>query len=289
MSNKIYLKDVVYGGTIESIIYAHLNDFFFIPDGDYCPFYLEFLDSAASKLLGIEEILTLNTLNGPREMGALSLELWSQLLYRMSMLGKCLITNDIQTIRLEDNSIRITHKRPYYIDIHFEKLFVFSEYNLDGLSAPVEKLENTIRTYDWLDLREGLSSDVDYMKVDKGPIREVFLYPSERWDGFSNKRKDICIISELPEKEVNLFENSDTYFRLILENIINESGIRSQYRKVKLENKTREVKIISRPRYENRENIIFKNNNIKEILQECEDARNKFSGDNSRSWPSFRF
>ena len=289
MSNKIYLKNVVYGGTIESIIYAYLNDFFFIPDGSYSPFYLEFLDLVASRFLGIKEIVTLNTLSGSKEMGPLSLDLWSQLLFEMSITGKSLSISDIQSFRLEDNSIRVTHKRPYYVDIHFEKLFIFSEYNLDGLPVPIEKTEKVIRTYDWLDLRKGLSSEVDYMKVGKGPIREVFFYPSERWDGFSGKRKDICIISELSERDINLFENSDTYFRLVLENIINESDVRSQYRKIKLENKTRETKTISRSEYENKENVTFRNNDMKEILQECRDARNKFSGNNSRSWSFFGF
>lgn len=270
MSNKIYLKDVVYGGTIESIIYAHLNDFFFIPDGDLRPRHLEFIDPETSKLLGFDDTVFLNTEDGEVEMGCFALDVWSRLYFNMSMMGRLVPTTDIQSIRLDENNIRITHNRPYFAEIYFENLHIFSEQNLFGLPAPSRKEPKVYRAWDWANIKRGLSSEIDYYELSDGPFEKVFFYPTERWDGFSGKRKDICIVSTIEENKINDFEFSDTYFRLILERIINKSEISNPIKNFHIESRDRELEVISRDIYPNTDKITYIYDSLGDIARNYE-------------------
>lgn len=270
MSNKIYLKDVVYGGTIESIIYAHLNDFFFVPDGDLKPKHLEFIDPGISRFLGFEDILSLKTEDGEIEMGCFALDVWSRLYFNMSMMGRLVPTTDIQCIRLEEDHIRITHNRPYFVEIYFENLHIFSEQNLLGLPTPIHKEPKIYRSWDWANIKQGFSSEVDYYEIEDGPFERVFFYPSERWDGFTATRKDICIVSIIEEDKINDFEFSDTYFRLVLERIINKSNISSPIRDFSVESRERELEVISRDIYPDTDKITYIYDSLEDIVRNHE-------------------
>jgi hypothetical protein len=269
MTNQVFQKEIVYGGSFEALLFAYLNDFFFVPDRDLRPNHLEFIPPDISRKFGFKEIISLKTSDGEREMGCMTLDVWARLLFNLAVDGHALTSKDIYSIRLNESSLKVIHSRPYYVDIHFDKIHIFTEQNLTGLPFPVIEEEKIYRVWDWIEIRQGLFSDLEYFNDLSGHFEEVFLYPSERFDGFHKRRRDICAVSLIKEGEMKNFESSDSYSRLILERILNEvPGIRNPLREIRLECFTRDERLITRDFYSNTDKYIFHYETIEDIAHE---------------------
>ena len=97
------------------------------------------------------------------------------------------------------------------IKIKFNKLRIFDAENIEGLGTPKKEITN-FKVVDWVDVKSGMIHDYDFFETDSNFVKEIYFYPSKRFDG-AGSRKDLVSVSYLSKYQLANFENSDTYVK----------------------------------------------------------------------------
>ena len=141
----------------------------------------------------------------------------------LSISGQVPFGDKVKSIRIEDK-IKIITKKTNEFD--FNKVRIFDDIEVRGISKESEAKERPYVVYDWINVHSGATHGLHFLDDVAGSvIEEIIFYPSDRIDGNHNK-KDVVCISKMTEDELNDYRFSDTYIRFEVEKLMKEAGIR---------------------------------------------------------------
>ena len=272
MNKHVYeFDEIVIGNTLAALTYSYFNSAPILSLGDKKPFFFEFFgpDFDLDKLQLEAENYELNGLEKKKVVGHSKLKVWEHLSFVLSLSGLMPLSDKGSTIRIEDDNIlKVTTKKFRVMRIKFNKLRIFDDTDIDGLHIP-KKQNSVYKVIDWLDVKSGMKHEYDYFDTDNDFVKEVYFYPSTRFEG-SVDRKDAVSISFLKKYQLENFENSDTYVKFRVLKLMKSAGIRGarngrdfnnpgkyKYYAVKVDSRKREVYKLNRDRHDNKDNIFF--------------------------------
>ena len=157
--------------------------------------------------------------------------------------------------------------------------------NYDYEAVEIIKIKNTYsrhKVYDWINIRSIGDTNLEYIKLEDDYISEVYIYPSTR-KGAKQNDKDLLTISNLSDKQLEMFDFGETMARIRTKMILNDLGIKGprngknptyprsaekyKYAPIKLEHNLREI----------RKNKT--NNSEEEIVQQFLNEKKEFCED----------
>ena len=255
--------EVVVGNNLAAIFYSYLNYLPLIFKEKNPPhFYERFeVDFPLDKLLLTNPETTLNTPAGQIAMGTDKLQIYDRLLFVLSLAGKIPISDKIEKIRLEENTLKVTTQRAKSIKIKFNKLHVFGPELIQNLEKSAsEKRKHLVQDKFRIVLEE---HDYDLIKVGDDFVYEIFFYANEN----IKKRKEIVVTSFLDEAELLKFDYSLIPLKYKLRSIFEKSGIkkRAYEQEIILDYINREVYNCDANKYKKIENVTFDYRTEKEI------------------------
>ena len=270
---------IVIGSTLSALIYCYFNSVPLIYNNERKPMFFDFFDPDLSleKLHMEPQQFNLKGLESDKIVGHSKLQMWERLMFILSLSGQVPMSDKARSIRVEDgNILKITTKKFRMIKARFNKLIIFDNENIEGIGVPKAKV-NKFKVIDWVDVKSGMAHDYDFFETNSDFVKEIYFYPSKRFDGSIN-RKDLASVSYLGENQLKNFETSDTYAKFKILKIMKKAGIRGarngrdfnnpekyKYYAVKVEPRKREVFKLSSDLYEDTEDIIFDYRTAEEI------------------------
>ena len=239
---KLAYPNIVIGGCLPSVIYAHQNKYSLICDTYYKPFRFDRVES---------------------------LKLWSELLFEMSFRGQVLNTENIESVRLKEGNCKVVQARHQKLEIQFDSCFVFNGNRIVCDNEIIKHNKEIYKVYDWVNVRSCSPHETSFLSSEDNLAEEIYFYKSYRVDG-SRNHKDIVTVSTLTKDQLFEFEYSDTMVKFKLHSVLKEAGIlgsKSGYQKngnvrrnsIKLEPSNREVFLTSEHIYKDSESIKFLN------------------------------
>ena len=261
---------LIIGSDLSSLIYAYLNDSTLIFKEIVPPTAFEFLPLDFPLQLFNHEPTTkeLKTIDGTIQIGTPKIELWNRLTFVMSSAGKL-------PFGLKDISIRQTGDTTLTVKTKSR--------NYDYEAAEIIKIKNTHskhKVYDWISIRSIGETNLEYIKMEDDYIAEIYIYPSIR-KGAKQNDKDLLTISNLSDKQLEMFDFGETMTRIRAKMVLNDLGIKGprngknptyprspekyKYAPIKLEHNLREI----------RKNKT--NNSEEEIVQQFLNEKKEFS------------
>ena len=134
--------------------------------------------------------------------------------------------------------------------------------NYDYEADDIIKIKNTHskhKVYDWINIRSIGETDLEYIKTGDDFASEIYIYPSTR-KGAKQNDKDLLTISNLTDKQLELFDFGETMSRIRIKIILSDLGIKGprngknptyprspekyKYAPIKLEHNYREIRAI---------------------------------------------
>lgn len=240
------IDKLVIGTDLSALIYAYLHNYTFIFKEIIKPTTFEFLPSSfpLEVFHHNKKIIEMCTLDGKISFGTPKVELWNRLIFLMSCSGLLPFGLKETAIREDGDTVTIkTRSRNYYYEV-----------------GEVIKLKNTFhkyKVYDWIDVRSCGDNHLEYVATTDDFVSEVFFYPSTRV-GTKQNDKDILVVSNLSESQLNSFDYGETMTRIRTKVLLHELGIRGprngknpsypksrekyKYAPIKLEHSYREIR-----------------------------------------------
>ena len=263
---------LIIGSDLSSLIYAYLNDSTLIFKEIVPPTAFEFfpLDFPLQLFKHKPTIKELKTIDGITQIGTPKVELWNRLIFVMSSSGKLPFGLKEITIRqTSDTTLTVKTKSRNY----------------DYEAGEIIKIKNTHskhKVYDWINIRSIGETNLEYIKLEDDYVSEIYIYPSTR-KGAKQNDKDLITISNLSDKQLEMFDFGETMTRIRTKMILNDLGIKGprngknptyprsvekyKYAPIKLEHNLREI----------RKNKT--NNSEEEIVRQFLNEKKEFSED----------
>tara|TARA_A200000159_G_C7330797_1_gene342838 strand:+ start:1515 stop:2267 length:753 start_codon:yes stop_codon:yes gene_type:complete len=243
------LDKVVIGSTIESAYYALLNDCYFVPNLQHPPMFYRG-----------------------------NIETWPKLNFILGLLSKLISFDNIETIRLVDNQLRIISQNTTY-KYNFETCFIFDPTEIQLENDIMTTKPKTFLVFDDFELSTMGKHRFDIEPITGGSnfAREVHFYSSDRVDGASYIT-DCVVESELTQDQLNSFDYSDTMTRFVVERHLTSVGIygtfmeyyksgKPKYRKPKVKHVKRLVYPKDNNVYADTESVKIINLSLEEIVE----------------------
>jgi len=173
----------------------------------------------------------------------------------------------VASIKITDNKMKVTTKRSRTISLLFSKAIIFDEEGIAGIEVPRKQKKRKYEVLDWFNVRSGMCHKCEVIESDTDFVQRIHFYPSDRIDGNENK-KDLVSISTMTEDQLHDVEHSEVYVKFKTLHLMKEAGItgskngtddrgNAKYRPIKIESAKREVRNITRSRYDNTEYLTF--------------------------------
>ena len=141
------------GSGIEAAAYSYIRGTPLVLNEHLPPHRFDFFDPE----IKLEKVDLKNTKSeivtpsGSLYAGMSKLDVWQHTLFLLSLSGLCSLSEKTESIRVEENTLKVTTKGSRLIKFNFEKLTIFNEDNVYGLGPPAEKVEPRFRVIDWID------------------------------------------------------------------------------------------------------------------------------------------
>lgn len=190
------LGSVVIGSSLEAAYYAIINDCFFVPTRKFPPlFYRE------------------NT------------QTWPKLNTMIGLLSKLIAFENVETIRLVDNQLRISSQNVTY-KYKFEQCLIFDPTGIQLENEVIQSKPDTFLVLDDFELSNMGEHrfEIEPITGGEGFSREIHFYSSDRVDGAAYIT-DCVVESELTHEQINDFDYSDTMARFTVERYLTSVGI----------------------------------------------------------------
>lgn len=275
---------VVVGSSLPALLYAYCNNLTIIFTKQGIPNHFEFIDPDVdlSKFHIYNDVMTLDMLEGKqKQFGIPQLDLWKHLMCFLGLGGNVPMADKTVSLRLEgDNTLKAITDGSRFGRFEFNELIVFDE-NIEGLEGmPIKQAKDQYKVIDWMEIKSGKNQKIDYFETGEPLASEIFLYPTDKVDGFNPRNKDVAVVSYLNREQLNDFEYSDTYAKFKTLKIFKEAGFRGKsngfskenpnlmkHYAFKLETTKREVLKLHRPIYEDNGNIKFNYQSVEDLLK----------------------
>jgi len=269
LARHVYEYDkIVVGSSLRAMLYAYYNGLPMVFTKISQPTLIDYFEPEISLTgIGMEnEIERIVSTSGESSRGIQKLEAWKRLSLLLSLSGLMPLSDKAESIRVEENSLRIVLGMARMAVFEFNKLILFDDGNLTNI-YPKEEKNPKFRVLDWVDVRSGMSHPFDIIHTEDDFVEEIVFYKSLRVMG-TKRLKDLVSVSYIDKDNLDNFEYSDTYARFKTLELMKEAGIKGtrngrdtknpekyKYYAIKLENDRREVFPDYLPVWEHTENI----------------------------------
>lgn len=238
MNAEFSFDKLIFGGSLESLLYSFVTETPIIISSPVIPFELEAIEyDEEFKFLGYE-----NTRDIYKS------EMWDRLTFIMSMAGLIMMPNIIRNVRQEEKKLIFTTEGNTRTTVNFNKLISFDKEN-----------EETCHVYDWFNIKSGSKilrekiSDLDDF------VKDIYFYRSKR-AGSNKDRKDLVTYSKIKRSELYDYEKSESFCRLKTIQMMKDAGLRGKpngynkrgvalYYAIKLDHTHREIIKDYTPKY----------------------------------------
>lgn len=222
------IDEIVVGGSLSSLLFAFYTDRKVVFIEPQKPFMFDEIEATA--IPGINKKLA------PKIP---AVQVWEHLLFTMSLNGQIIGSDLNQSIRVQDDILKVTTQHSRLTRIRFKKLFVFEPEEITGLPAPTKIVRGKHHVYDWFNVYHGASHAKTIISTNDDFMNKIWFYTSAR--AIKNEHKDCVSLSILTDEEIKNFDYSETVTRIKIESILKELKI----------NKNPEVEHADREIYEN--------------------------------------
>jgi len=271
--------EVVVGSSLEALAYSFLNNIPFVCARFDSPYFFERFEPGVD--LSVfdfkNDIVNLKTNKSPLQMGASKLRLWEKLYFYLNLSGLCIKSTNVSSLRIQGDVLKITTSNARLIKVHYNKLNVFDDHNVQGLSIPTTRDEKYV-VYDWFQVKSGMKHEYDLIYDEGDFVHKLIFYPSERVAGEHNF-KDVIGVSCLDKKQIEEFEYSDVNARFKTLYMMKEAGIKGarngkdmkdrtkyKYYSVKVETSSREI-VHPQNLYEPSDYVVFNSTSLCDIIE----------------------
>jgi len=205
MKQEYYHDKIIIGGSLESLLYSFISETPIIIKEALLPFELEKIsDLSDFKFLGYE---------GARSV--YKSELWDRLTFLLSMNGMILVPNIVKNIRSERKAFSVTTIDNSRIKIRYNEKIDF-----DKMSSKI------LNVYDWFHVHSGAVHSHTLIEDKKSKFVNKLFFHSPKRVGLNRKCKDVVAFSKVKTTDIELYENSESYARLKVLNMMKDNGIR---------------------------------------------------------------
>ena len=254
------LDKIVIGQTVESAMYAFLNDSYFLPSSSATPIFYDKLDDA---------------IFGTKRKDYT----WSRLQLILSLSGKLLNYENLQNINVTENNIKLSSDFGNF-KYSFNRCYIFNPAGINIENNIVKHVESKYIVYDDFEISQ-LGGKHTYLPEKIGPdalASKIYFYISNRVDG-ANYITDCVVESNLAKNQLNDVNYSDSLIRFAILRYLASIGIHgnfmslykngnSKFRKPKVKHKKRIICEVDQNIYEDTEKVKIVNFSMKEILNE---------------------
>jgi len=284
MLNKIVydVDNLVIGNGLNAVLFAYLNNYTLINNELRIPFRFDFFAHTdnLSSLIIPEEKISLQGKEGKINFGVSKVDTYKHLLFVLSLAGLNPLSDKVVSIRLDDNNILRVITERSQIGFKYEQLFIFDDANIHGLPDKIDNInEGLYKVLDWIKMKSCTTHSYEYFETSDDFVNEVFLYCTERYDGYHPERKDAVAVSYLTEKQLQDSNYSDTYVKFKVLDIMKAAGIRGarngrdmldktkyKYYALKIESERRETIPLQINLYEDTKSIEFVHDSEEDII-----------------------
>ena len=214
LEKHIYFRDtVVIGGSLPAFLFAYTNSLPIIFVDGKPPFEFDEVDDLDFEELGMS----------PSE-SVTHLQIWDRLVFLLGLAGLMPLSGLAESMRIKDRQLFITTTHTRLIKINFNKLVIFDDQKISGLTPSARKEKCKNRVIDWVNVRSGCSHDHSYLVGGDDFVKKVTFYPTERSENKNNK--DLFVESYLTDDQLKEFNFSDTMVKFKVLEMMKKAGIR---------------------------------------------------------------
>ena len=258
----MFLDNIVIGSTIESILYAFLNDYYFISTRRDFPMFYRNL---SIPVLGYET----------------EPEAWNRLNFMMGLLGRRSSFDNFDNFKIENNKIKVSESG-HLCHYEFNNCFIFDPTNIKHENLELDAKGSTYLVLDDFELSRlgNKNSSLPRLKTDDNFVNQINFYTSDRIDGCSFI-SDCVAESFLTKEQLYDFDYSDTMVKFIIERYLTSIGIRGHfmnfYKNGNPKYRKPIVKHVKRLIFERDNNVYQDSDNVKFISMTLKDIFNEAS------------
>jgi hypothetical protein len=284
LEKHVYFYDtVVIGGNLPAFLYAYTNNLPIVFVDAKPPFEFDEVDNLDFEGLGLQYSYNENRLYSERYGGKEKrhLRLWERIGFLLGVAGLMPVSSYAESIRIKDNQLRIATERQRTTKINFNKLVIFNDEKVSGLTAATKQEKGKNRVIDWFNVRSGCNHDVDHLVDTDDFINKIIFYPTKR--GENKNLKDLYAESYLTDEELKDFDYSETMARFKIVKMMKAAGMRGErngknpkyperssvpykYYAIKIEPSERVVYLATKKFYEPDPRFEFRYDTIEEAL-----------------------
>ena len=218
--------ELVIGGSLSALMYAWYTGATLVSIDSREPYFFERFDvSTDLTQIGFENSTrTLQTPKGPFDVGIEKSEVWRKIYFLLAMGGQAPIPNSAQSLRVEDNTVKIVTSHSRVARFNFNKLKIFDASQVGHLSK-----KSALRKYkilDWLWVNTGMAHDIDFIKDRDSFVKEIHFYEYTQRKG--RPFKNLVAVSYLSGKQLDEYYYSDTYAKFKVEEMMKSAGIKGR-------------------------------------------------------------
>jgi len=261
----VLLNKLTIGSSLESAVYAYLNDAYFLPTSKFGPMFYE--ETEHKVLLTENKALT-----------------WSRLQLLMGLMGKLLNYENIQTIKVSENNIKISSESGV-VKYKFGTCNIFDPTGVQVDNQLVLQSPPVYKVYDDFEISH-LGGKHKYLQpklTGSSLAQKIYFYISDRVDG-ADYVTDCVAESLLTSSQLHHPDYSDAIVKIAIQRYLTSIGINGnfmnlykngtpKYRKPKVTHKSRTVVKREMNKYVSSEKVKFLDMSLKEIFNEFSPKR----------------
>lgn len=259
------LDKLTIGSSLESAVYALLNDTYFLPTLKFGPMFYEEVEHKF--LLTESKELT-----------------WSRINLMLALSGKLLNYQNIQSIRVSENLLKVSADQGVF-KYHFGICNIFDPTNIQLDNEVSEEAPTKFIVYDDFEISVlgGKHKYLEPKLSNEGLAGEIYYYTSDRVDGASYVT-DCVAQSLLTREQLHDVDYSDSMVRFAVSRHLTSIGIygsfmdtyksgKPKYRKPKIVHRKRVVIEQEMNKYVDSESIKFLHLSTEEIINAASNKR----------------
>lgn len=173
---------------------------------------------------------------------------------------------------IAESTLKVVAGHSRMVRYEFEKLHVFDDHAITGLSPKTSAPKAKVRIFDWFHVRSGMEHSHERLTSDDDFVRDIIFYPSQRFGAQSGSRirKDLVAVSYAHPEDLTSFEISDTMARFKIVEMMKAAGIRGarngkdqnnpelyKYYSIKIESVDREIEHLPLSSYQDDERFKY--------------------------------
>ena len=229
LEKHVYFYDtVVIGGNLPAFLYAYTNSFPIVFVDAKPPFEFDEVDELDFEGLGLRYSYNESGVYSKRYGGKKKrhLRLWERIGFLLGVAGLMPLSNFAESIRIQDNQLKIATERQRTAKINFNKLVIFDDKKASGLPNIRERKKSKNRVIDWFNVRSGCNHDVDSLTDDSDFVNKIIFYPTKRSE--NRNLKDLYVESYLTDEQLKDFDYSETMARFKILKMMKAAGMRGE-------------------------------------------------------------